>query len=55
MIIFNNYYFRRMTLSIEINWAEEVTKKFKNLSEKDLKSATEKWLKESAILIEWEA
>ena len=55
MIIFNYYYLRRMTLSIEIRWADEVTKKFKNLSEKDLKAATEKWLKESAILIEWEA
>ena len=55
MIIFNYYYLRRMTLSIEIRWADEVTKKFKNLSEKDLKAATDKWLKESAILIEWEA
>ena len=44
-----------MTVSVEIRWAEEVAKKFKNLSENDLKLATEKWLKESAILLEWES
>ena len=44
-----------MTVSVEIKWTEEISKKFKSLSEDDLKSATEKWLKESAILLEWEA
>ena len=29
MIIFNYYYLRRMTLSIEIRWADEVTKNLK--------------------------
>ena len=44
-----------MSLSIEIKWADEVTKKFKNLSEKDLADATKKWLTESAILLQWES
>ena len=33
-----------MTVSVEIKWTEEIAKKFKSLSEDDLKLATEKWL-----------
>jgi len=44
-----------MSLNIEIRWDKEVTKKLKKLGEKDLITAREKRLKESAILLEWES
>ena len=44
-----------MSLSIEVRWDEKVTKKLKKLWEKDLIAAREKRLKETAILLVWEA
>lgn len=44
-----------MSLSIEIRWDEEVTKKLKKLWEEDLKKARERRLNEAAILLVWEA
>lgn len=44
-----------MNVSLKIIGAEEVAKKLQTFGEFDLKNAREKWLKESAILIEWEA
>ena len=44
-----------MNVTLKIVWAEEVAKKLQTFGELDLKNAREKWLKESAILLEWEA
>ena len=44
-----------MNVTLKIVWAEEVAKKLQTFGELDLKNAREKWLKESAIFIEWEA
>ena len=44
-----------MSLSIEVRWDEEVTKKLKKLGEKDLIAAREKRLKEASIILEWES
>ena len=44
-----------MSLSIEVRWDEEVTKKLKKLGEKDLIVAREKRLKEASIILEWES
>lgn len=44
-----------MTLKIEIQWADDVAKKFKNLWEKDLVEARKRWLTESAIILQWES
>ena len=44
-----------MSLRIEIHWADEVTKKLNKLGNEDLKSARDKRLKYSAILLQWEA
>ena len=44
-----------MSLSIEIKWDEEVTKKLKKLWEEDLKKARERRLNEASILLVWEA
>ncbi len=44
-----------MNITLKIVWAEEVAKKLQTFGELDLKNAREKWLKESAIFIEWEA
>ena len=42
-----------MTLRLEIRWDEEVTKKLKKLGNEDLKSARDKRLLQSAILLQW--
>ena len=44
-----------MSLRIEIHWADEVTKKLSKLWKEDLKSARDKRLKYSAILLQGEA
>lgn len=44
-----------MSLSLTIHWADEVAKKLKKLSDKDLDSARSRWLGESAIIVEWAA
>ena len=44
-----------MNVSLKIIGAEEVVKKLQTFGEIDLKNAREKRLKESAILLEWEA
>ena len=44
-----------MSLRIEIHWDEEVTKKLSKLWKEDLKSARDKRLTQSAILLQWEA
>ena len=44
-----------MNVSLKIVGAKEIAKKLQTFGELDLKNAREKWLKESAILIEWEA
>ena len=44
-----------MSLSLEIHWDEEVTKKLKKLWEKDLIEARNRRLKESVIILQWEA
>lgn len=44
-----------MNVSLKIIGAEEVAKKLQTFGEIDLKNAREKRLKESAILLEWEA
>lgn len=44
-----------MTVSVEIKWDEELIKKFDKLGEKDLINARNKWLKESVIILQWEA
>ena len=42
-----------MSLRIEIHWADEVTKKLSKLWKEDLKSARNKRLTQSAILLQW--
>jgi len=44
-----------MTISIEINWADEVAKKLKKLWNEDLQEARKRRLTESTILLQWEA
>lgn len=44
-----------MNVTLKIVWAEEVAKKLQTFGEMDLKNARDKWLRESAILLEWEA
>ena len=44
-----------MNVSLKIVGAEEIAKKLQAFGELDLKNAREKWLKESAILLEGEA
>ncbi len=44
-----------MTISIEINWADEVAKKLKKLWNDDLQEARKRRLTESTILLQWEA
>ena len=41
-----------MNVSLKIVGAKEIAKKLQTFGELDLKNAREKWLKESAILIE---
>ena len=42
-----------MSLRIEIHWADEVTKKLSKLWKEDLRSARNKRLTQSAILLQW--
>ena len=44
-----------MTLKVEIQWADDVAKKFKKLWENDLVEARKRWLTESAIILQWES
>lgn len=44
-----------MTLKVEIQWADDVAKKFKKLWENDLIEARKRWLTESAIILQWES
>lgn len=44
-----------MSLTLTIHWADDVVKKLKRLSDEDLNNARSRWLKESAIILEWEA
>ena len=44
-----------MTLTIQISWADEVTKKLSKLWEKDLAEARNRWLKESAVILQGDA
>lgn len=44
-----------MNVTLKIVGAEEIAKKLQTFGEIDLKNAREKWLRESAILLEWES
>ena len=44
-----------MTLKVEIQWADDVARKFKKLWENDLIEARKRWLTESAIILQWES
>ncbi len=44
-----------MTLKVEIQWADDVAKKFKKLWENDLIEARKRRLTESAIILQWES
>lgn len=52
---FNNSNSRKMNVTLKIVGAEDIAKKLQTFGEIDLKNARDKWLKESAILLEWEA
>ena len=44
-----------MTINIEVTWADEIVEKLRKLGENDLKNARKKWLRESALFLQWEA